>query len=76
MLSVILHTGIADPGLMAWIKDVLDHLFGFGPWTVVLAFGLLLLAMPLGLVCLFVVQRKRRKAGFRYPVSDIYHPSR
>ena len=62
MLSVILHTGIADPGLLAWIKDFLDHLFGligFSPWTVVLAIGLLLLAMAAGLIGLYVVQHRR-----------------
>ena len=72
MLWVMLHTGIADPGLLAWIKDFLDHLFGpigFGPWAVVLAIGLLLLAMPLGLVCLFLVQRRRGKAQFSVPPS-------
>ena len=65
MLSVILHTGIADPGLLAWIKDFLDHLFGligFSPWTVVLAIGLLLLAMPASLIGLYVVQHRRGKA--------------
>ncbi len=77
MLWVMLHTGIADPGLLAWIKDFLDHLFepiGFGPWTVVLAIGVLLLAMPLGLIGLFLIQRRRGKRGFPHPVPDRPNP--
>jgi hypothetical protein len=77
MLSVILHTGIADPGLLAWIKDFLDHLFGpigFGPWTFVLAIGLLILAMPAGLISLYVVQRRRGKASLPRPVPDSPNP--
>ncbi len=64
LLSVILHSGAADPGLLLWIKEFLDHLIGFGPWMVVLAIGVLLLAMPMGLVSLFVVQHRRGKAAF------------
>jgi len=77
MLSVILHTGIADPGLLAWIKDFLDHLFGpigFSPWAFVLAIGLFLLAMPAGLIGLYVVQHRRGKAGLPRPVPDSPNP--
>lgn len=47
MLPVVLcalaaHQGDADPTLLAWIKDQLDHLLGMGPWTVVALLGLLL----------------------------------
>ena len=75
LLSVIQHNGVADPGLLLWIKDFLDHLIGFGPWMVVLAIGVLLLAMPMGLVCLFVVQRRHGKAGSLRPVQDSHNPS-
>ncbi len=75
LLSVILHNGAADPGLLLWIKDFLDHLIGFGQWTAVVAIGALLLAMPMGLVCLFVVQHRHGKAGSLRPVPDIHNPS-
>ena len=75
LLSVILHNGAADPGLLLWIKELLDHLIGFGPWTVVVATGVLLLAMPMGLLCLFVVQHRHGKAGSLRPVPDSKNPN-
>ncbi len=75
LLSVILHNGAADPGLLLWIKDFLDHLIGFGPWMALLAIGVLLLAMPTGLVSLFVIQHRPGKAGSLRPVPDSHNPS-
>jgi hypothetical protein len=53
------HQGDADPTLLAWIKDQLDHLLGLGPWTVVALLGLLLLLMPLGVVAFYLAQQRR-----------------
>lgn len=75
LLSVILHNGAADPGLLLWIKEFLDHLIGFGPWTAVVAIGVMLLAMPMGLVSLFVVQQRRGKSGFPSPAPDSHNTS-
>ena len=75
LLSVILHNGAADPGLLLWIKEFLDQLIGFGPWMAVLAIGVLLLAMPIGLVGLFLVQDRPGKAGSLRPVPDSHHLS-
>ncbi len=57
--AVVGHDGTADPTLLGWIKDQLDHLLGLGPWTVVALLGLLLLVMPLSLVALYLAQRRR-----------------
>jgi hypothetical protein len=56
--SVVPHQGEADPTLLGWIKDQLDHLLGLGPWTVVALLGLLLLLAPASLVTLYLVQRR------------------
>ena len=41
------HGEAADPILLAWIKEVLDSLLGFGPWAVVVLLGLLIAGLPL-----------------------------
>ena len=73
LLKVFLHNGAADPGLLLWIKEFLDHLIWFGPWTVVVGIGVLLLAMPMGLVSLDAIQRTRGKSGFPCPVPNSHN---
>ena len=53
------HADAADPELLVWIKDLIDHMFGVGPWTIVVVIGVILLAMPLGLIVFYLGQRKR-----------------
>ncbi len=65
MLSIMAHHGEADPALLAWIKDLLDQLIGFGPWTVVVLIGLLILAMPIGLSAFYLVQQRRAAASIK-----------
>ena len=65
MLQIILwsmarhHGEAADPDLLEWIKDRLDHLLGLGPWTVVAVVGLLVLLIPISVVVLYLVQRRQ-----------------
>ena len=59
LLAVTAHQGDADPTLLGWIKDQLDHLLGLGPWTVVALLGLLVVLMPLTVVGLYLVQQRR-----------------
>ena len=61
--SVVAHQGdAADPELLEWIKDRLDHLLGLGPWAVVALAGLIIVSLPIGLVLLYVAQK--RQTGF------------
>ncbi len=72
ILSVMAHHGEADPALLAWVKDLLDHLIGLGPWTVVALIGLLILAMPVGLSAFYLVQQRRAASALKdgSPFSD------
>ncbi len=57
------HSETPDPDLLEWIKGLVDHLLGGGPWTMVAGLGLLMLLMPLSVVVLYVVQQRRHSAA-------------
>jgi hypothetical protein len=64
MLPIVLgwvaaHQGEADPDLLEWIKERLDHLLGMEPWLIVTLLGLLVLAVPLSIVAFYLTQRRR-----------------
>ena len=65
MFSLILwsiaahHPGSADPDLLEWIKIRLDQLLHLGPWAVVALLGLVVLLIPVSMVTLYLVQRRR-----------------
>ena len=60
LLSVAAHHGdAADPELLEWIKDRLDHILGLGPWVIVGLLGLVIVALPLSLMVLYMVQRRQ-----------------
>ena len=42
------------------IKETLDNIFGFGPLTVVIVFGALVVAMPLLIIALYLIQQRRQ----------------
>jgi hypothetical protein len=69
LLSVLSHHGEADPALLEWIKEVLDHLIGVGPWAIVVALGLLILAIPLGVIGFYLAQQRRTEALTPGPFS-------
>jgi hypothetical protein len=58
-LSVAAHQGKLDVDLLGWIKDLLDGLLGLGDWAVVALTGALILAVPVGLIVVYFLQRKR-----------------
>jgi hypothetical protein len=62
LLLVASHHGEADPALLEWIKGVLDHLIGVGPWPIVVALGLLILAIPVGVIGFYLAQQRRTGA--------------
>ncbi len=69
--KVLSHHGEpADPTLLAWIKHRLDQLLDFGPWTVVGVLGLVLVAIPVGLMILFWTQRSRIPPALDEPSGD------
>tara|TARA_B100000745_G_scaffold208320_1_gene137771 strand:+ start:1846 stop:2037 length:192 start_codon:yes stop_codon:yes gene_type:complete len=58
ILFILSHHGEADPELLIWIKDLLDQMVGMSPWTIVIAIGLVLIAIPIGVTALFLFQRR------------------
>ena len=60
ILSVPGHHGeAADPELLAWIKQLLDHVLGSAVWVIAVMVGLALVAYPIGLVLLYIRQMRR-----------------
>ena len=56
---VLLHHGeSADPELLSWIKDVLDHIFGGGPWLAIGLLGAIVCIMPLAVILIYLTQRR------------------
>ena len=61
---ILAHQGdAADPELIHWIKERLDQIFGPGPWPVVAAMGLVIVAIPVFVVIVYLLQSKRRSAA-------------
>ena len=56
------QSGAADPELLHWIKERLDQVFGTGPWVVVTVMGLVIIAIPVFVVVVYLLQAKRRSA--------------
>ena len=54
---ILAHQGdSADPELLHWIKDRLDGMFGSDPWVMVALMGLFILAIPLSVGILYLIQ--------------------
>ncbi len=59
-LSVPGHHGdAADPELLAWIKQLLDHVLGSSAWVIIAVVGLALVAFPVGLILFYLTQQRR-----------------
>lgn len=65
MLKLILwsigahHSESADPDLLHWIKSRLDQLVQLDAWAVVVLLGLFILLIPVSVVTLYLLQRRR-----------------
>ena len=57
------QSGTADPELLHWIKERLDQIFGPGPWVVVALMGLIIIAVPVFVVVVYLLQARRRSAA-------------
>ena len=58
--SVALHHGeAADPDLLEWIKDRLDHVFNLGPWSAVTILALIIMLIPISIVVYYLLQQRR-----------------
>lgn len=53
------HEAPGDPTLLRWVQDRIDHLFGLDAGAMVIVIGLLLLAIPVGILVAFVLQRRQ-----------------
>lgn len=72
ILSVPGHHGeAADPELLAWIKQLLDHLLGSAGWVVVAVVGLALVAFPVGLVLFYLAQTRRDRSDVYQATDDV-----
>ena len=70
ILSILRHhSESADPQLLAWFKQLLDHILGSSGWVIVAIVGLALVAFPVGLVLFYLSQLRRERA-------DSYQASR
>ena len=60
ILPVLLHhSEPADPTLLAWIMQRIDHILGLEPATIVLILGALIVSFPVALGAWVVIQRRR-----------------
>lgn len=61
---ILAHQGdSADPELLHWIKERLDSIFGSGPWVVVGIMGFFILAIPVFVGIVYLMQSGRRAAA-------------
>ena len=52
------HEAPGDPTLLRWVQDRIDHLIGLEAEGVVIAIGLVLLALPVGILAAYFWQRR------------------
>ena len=58
-LRILLHhTESANPTLVRWIRETIDHMLGLGPQTIVLVLGVAIVVFPLAL--LWMASRRRK----------------
>ena len=68
--SVAAHHGeAADPDLLEWIKDRLDHIFNLGPWTVVAILSLVIVLIPMSIIVVYLIQQRGQPNG-EPPLSE------
>jgi len=58
--SVPMHHGEpADPTLLEWIRVRIEELVSFGPLTIVLLIGAVIVALPVGLLIWYWLSKRR-----------------
>ena len=61
------HSEPADPTLLRWIRDTVDHVLGgvlgLGPGPIVLILGVLIVAFPVALITWVTLSRRRQVRG-------------
>lgn len=71
ILSVPGHHGeAANPELLAWIKQLLDHVLGSSTWAIIALVGLALVAFPVGLVLFYLNQQRRERSDTYQTTGD------
>ena len=62
LLSGLAHHGEpGDPELLVWIRDQIDAVLGLGTAGMVIALGAVIVAVPVAIMAVFVVQRARSR---------------
>ncbi len=64
------HGEAADPELLAWIKQLLDHVLGSAVWVIAVIVGLALVAFPIGLVLFYITQLRRDRSDTYQATED------
>lgn len=60
LLSALAHHGEpGDPVLMEWIKRQIDSVIGLGDLAIVVILGAVVVAIPIGILASYVMQRVR-----------------
>ena len=58
-LRILLHhSESADPTLIRWIRDTIDHVFGVGAGTIVIVLGVVIIVFPIAVFWLASRGRK------------------
>lgn len=52
------HSESADPTLVRWIRETIDHIFGVGAGTIVIVLGLTIIVFPIAVFWLASRGRK------------------
>ena len=60
LLSVLAHhPESGNPELLEWIKHQLDAMIGLEPWVIVALMALLMVSIPVAIMFVYIVQRRR-----------------
>ena len=71
ILSVPGHHGeAANPEMLAWIKQLLDHALGSAAWVIIAVVGLALVAFPVGLILFYLTQQRRERVDSHRASED------
>ena len=53
------HSEPGDPILLGWIKDQIDAVLGLGDLALVIILGAIVIAIPIGILAAYLMQRVR-----------------